>query len=127
MESLIQHPSPPYLRHLLPEEIRLATIQPGKWADPIYCTLSYARPNVEFMRDKISYKALSYVWGSANITETISLDQVQHAVTLNLACAIRRLRDPVQPVTAWIDAIVGSLYYRNISEVKLMMWIYVVY
>jgi len=85
--------------------IRLATILPGSWAEDLRCKLtswpldSTQRPN---------YQALSYVWGSAHVTEEILLNDQPLRVTVNLACALRYLRHSFHDVTFWIDALVGE-------------------
>ncbi|KAF5241870.1 hypothetical protein FANTH_8945 [Fusarium anthophilum] len=52
-----------------------------------------------------SYSALSYVWGSSRATETIQIDGHDHDISINLACAIRHLRDERNSVLVWIDAL----------------------
>ncbi|KAJ8131843.1 hypothetical protein O1611_g1783 [Lasiodiplodia mahajangana] len=108
---------------LFPRETRLATIKPGQWSDFLRCSL------VIFPLDyprKTGYKALSYVWGSRDRTEDISVNGQNHKVTVNLACAIRHLRHPETPVDIWIDAICinQSSASEKTAQVALMRDIY---
>ncbi|KAF5595289.1 heterokaryon incompatibility (het-6OR allele) [Fusarium subglutinans] len=96
-------PVPPqYRRNLYKREIRLALIYNGKWQDPISCVFKYAM--IE-SNEPQSYSALSYVWGSSRATETIQIDGHDHDISINLACAIRHLRDERNSVLIWIDAL----------------------
>ncbi|KAL9611450.1 MAG: hypothetical protein Q9167_003887 [Letrouitia subvulpina] len=80
-------------------QIRLVTLEPGNWSDPICCT-SEARS----LDGNPTYDALSYVWGDANNRRPIQLDDSRFEVTENLWTALRRLRDPNIRRVLWIDA-----------------------
>jgi hypothetical protein len=66
----------------------------------IVCELFHA-----FEYDNPKYQALSYTWGSANVTELISVDGVQVPVTKNLADALKNIRDDHEDIVLWVDAI----------------------
>ncbi|KAI0436917.1 heterokaryon incompatibility protein-domain-containing protein [Xylaria telfairii] len=104
-------------------ETRLATILPGQWNDRIRCRL------VRFSIDQAptaQYKALSYVWGSPHVTEVIELQDENHDSTINLACAIRHIRNTERPVDIWIDALCinQSDMSEKSQQVALMRDIY---
>lgn len=96
----------PYGRPLRGLETRLALIHEGKWQDPITCSFEYESFE-ENSKVKQSYSALSYVWGNSKAKETIQIDGHEHKISVNLACAIRHLRDEKHLVLIWIDAIVS--------------------
>lgn len=87
-------------------ETRLATILPGQWNDRLRCRLG--RFNID-RAPKAQYKALSYVWGSPHVAEVIELQDENHNLTVNLACAIRHMRNTERPIEIWIDALVRCL------------------
>ncbi|KAL8403269.1 hypothetical protein RB594_008502 [Gaeumannomyces avenae] len=82
--------------------IRLVTIHPGSWVDDVRCELT-VWPLDSARRPE--YQTLSYVWGSARVTEEISLNSIPWQVTVNLSCALRYLRHSSYPVVFWIDAL----------------------
>lgn len=51
------------------------------------------------------YTALSYVWGDANDTTSISVDGYPLRVTKNLECALRHRRDDKRSLNVWADGI----------------------
>lgn len=81
-------------------QIRLITLEPGAWSNPICCTIKTV-----FFDSKPEYDALSYVWGDAKNLKTIRLDNHPFEVTENLWIVLRRLRDPNTHLSLWIDAI----------------------
>ncbi|UPK92639.1 hypothetical protein LCI18_003574 [Fusarium solani-melongenae] len=113
----------PYHARLAPGETRIAVVHSGKWIDPISCRLDHIR--VEPTPER-SYIALSYVWGSRTAVESIRLNGQDHNIGVNLACAIRHLRDEEQDVVIWINAVCinqGNLYERS-TQVAMMRGIY---
>ncbi|KAG5746666.1 hypothetical protein H9Q72_006511 [Fusarium xylarioides] len=100
-----------YRRDLYKREIRLALIYNDKWQDPISCAFKYTKLESHAPQ---SYSALSYVWGSSRATETIQIDGHDHNISVNLACAIRHLRDERNSVLIWIDAL--CINQCNIGE-----------
>ncbi|KAK0744898.1 heterokaryon incompatibility protein-domain-containing protein [Apiosordaria backusii] len=115
----------PYHYHKLSDEseIRLVTIKPGRWTDPIICELSCYSLDVD---DVTEYFTLSYAWGSPKATDTITLEGRPWPVTVNLANALLFIRDPDKPVKMWIDALCidqSDLQERG-GQVQLMKEIY---
>jgi hypothetical protein len=116
----IEYPGKP----LLPGQIRLIRLLPGAWTDPIQCEL------FEDVHDTTKYEALSYVWGSQNVTTSIFLNRKEFPVTFNLEGALRNLReqfkDDKEAMIFWIDAL--CINQKDIEErtnqVQLMGEIY---
>jgi hypothetical protein len=81
-------------------EIRLVKLLSGRWHDKIQCHLFH----VPLANEPI-YKALSYAWGSPKATRPILVNGYQHSVTVNLESALRRLRQPNNDLTLWVDAL----------------------
>jgi hypothetical protein len=85
---------------LAANDIRLAKLLPGAWSDAIRCRLFRAS------LDDAKYHALSYVWGSQNVTRSILLDDRPFAATVNLEGALRHLRHQHENgLVLWIDAL----------------------
>lgn len=83
-------------------QIRLVEVLPGQDDDPIVVKL--------FVPNAINsqpYEALSYVWGSRDADESISLNDTSYEVSANLAAALRYLRHAPSDGrrTLWIDAL----------------------
>jgi hypothetical protein len=55
--------------------------------------------------EHVSYEALSYVWGSTELVECITLNQKRHWITDNLYSALQCLRLHDRDRYLWIDAI----------------------
>jgi hypothetical protein len=95
----VEYPGQP----LLPGQIRLVRLLPGTWTDPIQCEL------FEEDHGTTKYEALSYVWGSQNVTRPIFLNRKEFRVTFNLEGALRHLReqfkDDDKRKVFWIDAL----------------------
>jgi len=78
----------------------LIDLQPSEnYSADIVCTLRHVT-----LEDSEPYKALSYVWGDANITLPIQVDGKEYHVTVNCHAALQRLRQ-FGVKTIWIDAI----------------------
>jgi hypothetical protein len=90
------------LKH--PRNIRLLALLPTSEHTPyaeIRCLLGE-----ESLDSCRPYTALSYVWGDANITRTIKVNDVTFEATKNLEAALRELRNSDGVVRIlWIDAI----------------------
>jgi hypothetical protein len=61
--------------------------------------------SVVSVKDSPPYTALSYTWGDASQTKAIEVDEQQTTITSNLEQALQVLRDPIEPVTIWVDAL----------------------
>lgn len=81
-------------------DIRLLHLEPGQFSDKVQCKLHHANLN-----DKPIYVALSYVWGDAAVTVDVLCNGSEVSVTVSLANALRRLREPDAPVVIWADAL----------------------
>ncbi|KAF5682982.1 heterokaryon incompatibility het-6 [Fusarium circinatum] len=73
-------------------EIRLLEILPITPDDKVNCKL-----HTVLLTPDLYYTCISYVWGDPNITEDIVVDGVTRQVTVNLATALRHLKQH------WID------------------------
>jgi hypothetical protein len=89
-------------------EIRLVTLAPGEWDDPIRCTIQHV-----FLDDNPTYDALSYVWGDASVKREIELENTVFLSTANLYVALQYLRQDT-PRVLWVDAL--CINQANIEE-----------
>ncbi|PMD61292.1 uncharacterized protein K444DRAFT_526233, partial [Hyaloscypha bicolor E] len=80
--------------------IRLLTLQPGLFNDPIHCQLE----QVSFSTGH-AYEALLYVWGNARDTAPMILDRMPYHITKNLERVLRYSRCKESPRVLWVDAI----------------------
>lgn len=104
------------------QEIRVAKLLPGRWNDPICCTLSM----YSLLQFCPPYEALSYVWEAEPGYRQISLDGKPHLATTNLFLALRRLRREEEVLSIWVDALCinqGDLEEKS-HQVALMGEIY---
>jgi hypothetical protein len=103
-------------------EIRLLKLHPGTRNDPLVCSLVTSS-----LDDNPSYDALSYMWGSPELTETMAIDQnAQMRIRLNLAKALRCIRNPNNYCILWVDALCinqQDVEERN-TQVSIMRKIY---
>jgi Heterokaryon incompatibility protein (HET) len=102
-------------------QIRLLSLLPGRWSDPISCELTLAS-----LDNLPSYYALSYVWGDRTNLRQIRLNGTPFSVTCNLESALRRLRHQSQIQRLWIDmlCIDQSSTEERSHQVNLMHKIY---
>ena len=102
-------------------EIRLITLAPGKWRDPIACSLQ-----IVSLDDNPTYEALSYVWGNASLRKWICLKNCSFDVSKSLEVALRHLRHEDSERVMWIDAICinQSDEAEKSEQVKKMQFIY---
>lgn len=85
------------------DSIRMLTILPGTWADPIKCHLRET-----LLQDSSPYKALSYSWKIGeedDHTVSISCNKLSVDVSGNLYSALRQLRHNRDIVRIWVDSI----------------------
>src|SRR5687768_9455999 len=86
--------------NLAKNDIRVLTLHPGTWKDPIRCSLHTVR-----LEDNPRYEALSYAWGDADDCRPVMVDARVVQVTANLETALRRLRHPDRDRALWVDAL----------------------
>src|SRR2546423_9245955 len=88
------------------EDIRLATILPGRRKDFIACELERKfLPRERGHGEKPNYTALSYVWGNRQDLKCIQCNGFRLDVTRNLYSALLHLRDEHSAKVFWIDYI----------------------
>ncbi|KAI0876050.1 heterokaryon incompatibility protein-domain-containing protein [Hypoxylon argillaceum] len=121
----------PFLHEPLPSPRYIRLLSLGSSTDPnaeICCTVFAV--DLDNLRGKDPYEALSYVWGSPTGTIPIHCNDKELLVTPNLYDALRRLRRRFSSRVLWIDAICidqrqndRSTQERNI-QVEMMGEIY---
>ncbi|KUJ11220.1 HET-domain-containing protein, partial [Mollisia scopiformis] len=104
------------------QEIRLVTLQPGKWDDPIQCELS----TMHLHEAHSSYEALSYVWDAEPGSGEMILNGHPRDVTKNFFLALRRLRKSSDIRVLWVDALCidQENHIEKSHQVNLMGEIY---
>lgn len=104
------------------QPFRLLEIKPCNDSSPqIECTLHHAN-----LLEKPVFKALSYVWGDADVRVPILLDSKRYDVTRNCYGALLRLRE-LGETRVWIDAICidqSDNSEEKCSQIPLMNYIY---
>jgi hypothetical protein len=103
------------------DRIRLLSLAPGSFEDPIQITLS-----AHTVDQLPSYEALSYVWGEKICKKPAQVDGCKLDITKNLDVALRHLRHRNDNRVLWVDAICvdqGNVDERN-HQVQLMKLIY---
>lgn len=104
--------------------IRLLSLNRGSNDDKIRCSLFQAE--LQERDNAISYEALSYTWGSPDLTESIIVDGYYLNVTSHLYVALQHLRHQDEDRILWIDAICidqGNVKERG-HQVEQMSKIY---
>lgn len=105
-------PATPYRSRLRDSlRFRVVRVAQGDWDDPVRCFL--IQRELSAPADGGPYKALSYVWGSPRVKDTIYIDGLSIQVTLNLFCALKYLRHanmPGEDLIVWVDALVSCEY-----------------
>ncbi|KEY74436.1 hypothetical protein S7711_04474 [Stachybotrys chartarum IBT 7711] len=102
-------------------EIRIVTIEPAYFSDPIVGKLQPVS-----LLENPAYEALSYAWGNYQSSRSIFINGRRCAISESLESAIRHLRYTNRPRTLWIDALCinqTDVAERN-SQVRLMGTIY---
>jgi len=87
-------------RNLQSGEMRLVNILPGSLGDPLHGVVIHVRA-----ASTPPYRALSYVWGTDQQPEELSMPDGTLSVTASLSKALRSLRRKDQMITLWVDAI----------------------
>jgi hypothetical protein len=119
------------------DEIRLLMLQPGIGRGLLQCSLTSIclpgkKGSISISQSPGScssppaYEALSYVWKDLPGHQEISINQIKHEITSNLAEALYHLRFPAHQRILWVDAICinqGDPQERS-HQVQLMREIY---
>lgn len=102
--------------------IRLLRLRPGGFEDDIECNMLVA----DLEDNILEYTALSYVWGRATDTTSVTCNDCVVKVTKNLHMALRRLRNTESVITVWVDALcINQLDdSERFSQILLMRDIY---
>lgn len=90
----------PVFRPLGAGQIRLIHLQPGPKSAPFLCHLE----NVH-LQDAPPYAALSYVWGSPEGVDTVTVNDKAIRITKNLHSVLLHVRRENSIVTLWADAL----------------------
>lgn len=103
------------------EEIRLLRLRPGSKAAMIDCHLEKTN-----LGTRKAYEAVSYVWGSRALPETVLLNDLEKLVTQNLHQALQHLRYPDRDRLLWVDALCINQKDddEKTQQVQLMCGIY---
>ncbi|KAK3493041.1 heterokaryon incompatibility protein-domain-containing protein [Neurospora hispaniola] len=97
-------------RPLQGNEIRVVTLHPGSFDDPVFCTLDHVV--LDGPRD--DYIAISYTWGDPTQTKDINLNGHSYPATTNLHLALTYLRNENEPRRLWIDSL--CINQRDVAE-----------
>jgi hypothetical protein len=103
------------------DDIRIVVLEPGTAIEPISCKDFHAALSTE-----PDHHALSYAWGSSELSHSITILGCTYHVTKNLHDALRHIRNTQTAPFLWIDAICinqSDIPERN-SQVLRMRDIY---
>ncbi|KAI1505782.1 HET-domain-containing protein [Biscogniauxia marginata] len=98
-------------------EIRIINLLPNQFNAPIECELEHVS-----LEAASNYEAVSYVWGDASITETITLDGRSYPITVNLYTGLQYLRLEDSPRRLWVDSLCinqGDMVERSHEILKM--------
>lgn len=94
-----------YSAQLEPDEIRLLRVHEEAGDDLIRCSLSVH--NSADVKNK--YSALSYAWGSPDLTEHVSCNDADLVITANVHAALLQHRASNDSHPLWVDAVCSTL------------------
>ncbi|KAH7090741.1 heterokaryon incompatibility protein-domain-containing protein [Paraphoma chrysanthemicola] len=118
-----EQPKPYTYTPLEPGFIRTIRVHPMSESVPLLITIDHDRLD----EPHLTYTALSYVWGSAELTHRIKCNSNTFvSVTSNAASALQHIRRKTKPIYVWIDALCidqSNIAERN-AQVRLMGNIY---
>jgi hypothetical protein len=101
-----------YSKSLSGSSIRILTILPGGWDEPLKCTLHECP-----LKDYQAYTALSYTWQNGDDPDPlvqIVCNKSQLEISSNLHSALRQLRQESSHVRIWVDFI--CINQKDIDE-----------
>lgn len=82
-------------------EIRLLTLHPdSQKRAPLRCDLEHCS-----LDSQPKYAALSYLWGTSEVTETINVSGQVLEIRENLAITLHALRHPKKQLVLWVDSV----------------------
>ncbi|KAK5708475.1 hypothetical protein LTR17_020654 [Elasticomyces elasticus] len=90
-------------------DIRILRLQQGRPDDPLRGSLS-----IVSLLTSPTYDALSYMWGSSSLADTIYISRRKLPITASLAAALRNLRYPDADLMIWVDAV--CIDQANLAE-----------
>lgn len=108
-----------------PWQIRLLLVHPGPPSADLVANLHVAYfvdslteggegAVLKQTEEKVQYHALSYCWGSPDLTHALQVDGRRCSITSNLFVALRHLRCADAPAYFWIDAL--CIDQKNLEE-----------
>lgn len=92
-----------YAGSISADSIRILTLLPGTWEDPIRTEL-----RITGLSKPGSYSALSYTWNTGDNDDQlmeITCNDLPISISYNLYLALQQLRDRDFPFRLWIDAL----------------------
>ncbi|OCK82403.1 hypothetical protein K432DRAFT_253409, partial [Lepidopterella palustris CBS 459.81] len=113
--ELLAVPKYKYEPLVAPSEIRIHVLQSGTFGSQVRCELKRISLN-----DKISYHALSYVWGDPNQKRPSRCGVGILQITFNLFAALQHLRQDSGTVVIWVDAVCNLDIRKLKAEFQLM-------
>ena len=81
-------------------QFRLLALQPGRYSDPICCSIRDS-----CLDGNPKYDALSYTWGTRESRTPIKVHGQAFNVTENLYAALQHLRQENEEMLLWVDAL----------------------
>ena len=81
-------------------QFRLLILQPGKYSDPLRCSIRESN-----LDGNLQYDALSYTWGMRDSEIPIEVHGQSFSVTENLYAALQHLRQEGKELLLWVDAL----------------------
>jgi hypothetical protein len=121
----LQDSSITHLQPLHDRQIRVLALQPGSGDDPLACQLHVV--DVDARDKNVSFEAISYVWETRGVTESIMCragndgDQVMLPITRNAADALKVFRQPQDERLLWIDSVCISQTSRSEKSTQVGM------
>ncbi|CAD6446898.1 9d3d13e4-6aac-4073-bae1-552b574167e2 [Sclerotinia trifoliorum] len=109
------------------DAIRIIIVHPEALiSSPLSCSLIHSTLSHYHNSLIDQYTALSYVWGDANNTRTILVDEKPLSITASLETALRHMRDTQKDMMIWADGICinQSDTEEKSKQVRLMGNIY---